>query len=259
VLKCPSCKSERVRRSHRYIEDGPWRSAFYQVYRCRNCNTRFYRVNGGLVIGAAVTGGFVLTIALALLAGAMYGLMPGPEQSGSSSTAESAEQRLENWSSPLALDPTLQANAESGDAMAQFRLGMAYLKGEGVDRDAQLAMKWIGKAAEQGYSEAQYRLGAMHHSGRGALQSFPLAFKWFERAAQQNHAGAQYSLGVMYRSGQGVGVDKSTAYVWFNLAASQGHERAGEARDSLLPALSPEQVLAAQRLAQEWRPAAPRK
>ena len=96
----------------------------------------------------------------------------------------------------------------------------------------------------------------MHHAGRGALQSFPLALKWFEQAAQQNHAEAQYSLGAMYRNGQGVAVDKSKAYIWFNLAAAQGHERAGEARDNLLPALTPEQVLAAQKAAQEWRPAA---
>jgi hypothetical protein len=91
------------------------------------------------------------------------------------------------------------------------------------------------------------------------LQSFPAAFKWFELAAQQNHAEAQYSLGVMYRTGQGVPIDKSKAYVWFNLSAAQGHPRAREARDSLLPALAPEQILAAQRAAQDWRPGKPLK
>lgn len=201
----------------------------------------------------------MLTVVLAVLVGGIYGLLPAAEQLASPSATEVAEQSLENPNSPFALDPTLQADAEKGDAKAQFRLGLAYLDGQGVDRDAPLAMKWIGKAAEQGYSEAQYKLGAMHHSGRGALQSFPLAFKWFEQAAQQNHADAQYSLGVMYRNGQGVEMDKSNAYVWFNLAASQGHERAREARDNLLPALSPEQVLEAQRLAQEWQPGAPKK
>ena len=58
----------------------------------------------------------------------------------------------------------------------------------------------------------------------------------------------------MYRNGQGMGVDKSKAYIWFNLSAAQGHERAREARDNILPALTPEQVLAAQRAAHEWRP-----
>ncbi|MCU0940680.1 MAG: sel1 repeat family protein, partial [Burkholderiaceae bacterium] len=135
------------------------------------------------------------------------------------------------------------------------RLGMAYLNPQGgAEPDPALALKWIQRAADQGYADAQYALGAVHHAGRGALQSFPVAVKWFELAAQQNHADAQYSLGVMYRTGQGVPVDKSKAYIWFNLSAAQGHPRAREARDSLLTSLSPDQVLAAQRTAQEWRP-----
>jgi len=60
--------------------------------------------------------------------------------------------------------------------------------------------------------------------------------------------------GVLGGRGQGIAVDKSKAYIWFNLAAAKGHERAREARDNLLPALTAEQVLAAQRAAQEWRP-----
>jgi TPR repeat protein len=124
-----------------------------------------------------------------------------------------------------------------------------------VQRDPALARKWIERAAQQQYADAQYALGAMHHAGRGALQSFPVAFKWFELAAQQQHTEAQYSLGVMYRNGQGIPVDKSKAYIWFNLAAAHGHERAREARDSLLSTLTPEQILAAQRAAQEWQAA----
>jgi hypothetical protein len=155
----------------------------------------------------------------------------------------------------VTIDLALAAAAEDGDPKAQLRLGMAYLNPQGgAEPDPALALKWIQRAADQGYADAQYALGAVHHAGRGALQSFPIAFKWFELAAQQNHADAQHSLGVMYRTGQGVPVDKSKAYIWFNLSAAQGHPRAREARDSLLSSLSPEQVLAAQRAAQEWRP-----
>lgn len=198
-----------------------------------------------------------MAIAFALLFWGLNGLLPPPsEPEESAPPTEAVERPPDLARAPVAGDPALLADAEGGDAKAQFRLGMAYLKGDGVDRDGPLALKWIQKAAEQGFGDAEYTLGAMHHAGRGALQSYPLAFKWFERAAQQNHAEAQYSLGVLYRNGQGVAIDKSKSYVWFNLAASQGHERAREARDSLLPALSPEQVLDAQRAAQEWQPAA---
>lgn len=255
-MKCPSCQSERLRRSRYRPEDGLWRSIFYTAYRCRDCGKRFQHLTRGLLLGAAVAAVLGLTFAFGWV---VAGLRDAPvlsiEPIASAPPAEANERPAESAAAPLnTAEIALAASAEAGDATAQFQLGMAYYKGAGVERDAALAMKWIQKAAEQGHAQAQYTLGAMHHAGRGALQSFPLALKWFEQAAQQNHAEAQYSLGAMYRSGQGVPVDKSKAYIWFNLAAAQGHERAGEARDNLIPALTPEQVLAAQRAAQDWRP-----
>jgi TPR repeat protein len=94
----------------------------------------------------------------------------------------------------------------------------------------------------------------MYLAGRGALQNFESAYEWFEKAAQQNHAESQYRLGIMYRSGHAVPLDKARAYFWFNLAAAQGHERAAEARDNLLSALTSEQIARVQREAQAWKP-----
>ena len=256
-MKCPSCHSEHLRRSRHRPEDGLWRSIFFTAYRCRDCGKRFQHLTRGLLLGVAVVAVLTLTFAAGWLVASLQDPQSAPiEPMASAPPSESNERLAEGAATPLnTAEIALAASAEAGDPKAQFQLGMAYYKGAGVERDAGLAMKWIQKAAEQGYAQAQYTLGAMHHAGRGALQSFPLALKWFEQAAQQNHAEAQYSLGAMYRSGQGVPVDKSKAYIWFNLAAAQGHERAGEARDNLLPALTPEQVLAAQRAAEEWRPA----
>jgi len=257
-VKCPYCQSERVRRSRFRPEDGLWRSIFYSAYRCRSCSERFQVLTRGLLLGATVTALLASTFALGWLIGGLNGLPPPTAESVAAPAPEVLERPAEQQPTTLTAELELAARAESGDAKAQYQLGMAHFKGAGVERDLQLALKWIEKAAEQSYGEAQYALGAMYHSGRGALQSFPLAHKWFERAAQQNHAEAQFSLGVMYRNGQGIPVDKSKAYIWFNLAAAQGHERAREARDNVLPALTPEQVLAAQKAAQEWRPVAER-
>ena len=256
-MNCPSCQSDRLRRSRFRPEDGLWRSIFYTAYRCRACGKRFHQLTRGPLLGAAVVAAFAATFATGWLVASFQGLPPAAvEPLASAPQPEVIERPAANSPAPInSAELALAADAESGDPRAQFRLGMTYHKGAGVERDPALALKWIQKAADQGYSQAQYTLGAMHHAGRGALQSFPLALKWFEQAAQRNHAEAQYSLGAMYRSGQGVPVDKSKAYIWFNLAAAQGHERAGEARDNLLPALTPEQVLAAQKAAQEWRPA----
>ena len=42
--------------------------------------------------------------------------------------------------------------AERGDAKAQYSLGVAYFKGEGVQKNYTEAVKWSLKAAEQGLS-----------------------------------------------------------------------------------------------------------
>lgn len=254
---CPSCQSARIRRSRFRPEDGIWRSIFYTAYRCRDCGKRFQMLTRGLLLGTAIVTALAATFSLGWLFATGNGNPRATAPAvAAAPAAEVAERPAEATPVPVSTaELAMAAEAEGGDPRAQLRLGMAYFKGAGVERDPVLALKWIQKAADQGYAQAQYTLGAMHHAGRGALQSFPLAFRWFELAAQQNHAEAQYSLGSMYRNGQGVPVDKSKAYVWFNLAAAQGNERAGEARDNLLPALTPEQVLAAQKAAQEWRPA----
>ena len=50
-------------------------------------------------------------------------------------------------------------SAEAGDARAQFNLGVLYLTGRGVERDAAKALEWHLKAAAQGLPEAEHGLG----------------------------------------------------------------------------------------------------
>jgi hypothetical protein len=260
-MKCPACQSSDVRASRFRPEDGLWRSIFYGAYRCRECGRRFERLTRAPLLAGIATGAVASSFALGFFAGGLRAERLAPAQAprlDPEAPQVTTMRDLEDSAVLPAADLALAARAEAGDPKAQLQFGVAYLKGDGVERDPAAAIKWISKAADQGLVEAQYALGAMYHAGRGALQSFPLAFKWFELAAQQNHAEAQFSLGVMYRMGQGVPADKPKAYTWFNLAAAQGHERAREARDNLLPSLTPEQVLAAQRAAQEWRPATDR-
>jgi len=260
--KCPSCQSGNLRRSRHRPDDGVWRSLFYTAFRCRDCGQRFQLLTSGVLLGIVVVGALAATFGAGFAAGSLGGFQPPRVEPvvSSSAAAYVQDSEVDGTSPPVTIDLALAAAAEDGDPKAQLRLGMAYLKPHGGgEPEPALALKWIQRAADRGYADAQYALGAMHHAGHGALQSFPAAFKWFELAAQQNHAEAQYSLGVMHRTGQGVPVDKSKAYIWFNLSAAQGHTRAREARDNLLSALTPEQVLAAQNAAQQWRPGTPLK
>ena len=83
------------------------------------------------------------------------------------------------------LDPLLDTRrlAEAGDAHAQFELGEAYHKGEGVPQDYAEALNWYRNAAEQSHLYAITNLGDMFESGEGVAQDHLEAFHWYRRAA----------------------------------------------------------------------------
>src|SRR4051794_16947756 len=69
--------------------------------------------------------------------------------------------------------------AQAGDAEGQFRLGLAYARGEGVIRSVGDAVVWLRAAAEQGHAEAQYNLALAYlHGG----QSDAGISEWYRRA-----------------------------------------------------------------------------
>lgn len=53
---------------------------------------------------------------------------------------------------------SIRKAAEEGNAYAQYKLGLRYEKGDGVDRDRDEAIKWFRRAAEQGLVDAQIQL-----------------------------------------------------------------------------------------------------
>lgn len=61
------------------------------------------------------------------------------------------------------------------------------------DRDAE-AIEWYKKAAETGNSEAQYRVGIAYADGIGVEESRDEAIKWLTLAVEQNHFLAKFRL-----------------------------------------------------------------
>lgn len=85
--------------------------------------------------------------------------------------------------------------AEAGDARAQFYLGYAYLRGEGVARDESRAFHWYGRAARNGIADAQYQLGLMYELGIGVLPDQAEADYWYGRAVGQGFCPGELSAG----------------------------------------------------------------
>jgi TPR repeat protein len=117
----------------------------------------------------------------------------------------------------------IRAQAERGDADAQYRLGRMCAKGEGVPQDYRLAVEWFRKAAEQGNANGQNAMGTMYASGTGVPQDHVQAIAWYRKAAEQGEMMAQGNLGVMYDTGRGVPQDFVQAAEWYRKAAEQGY------------------------------------
>ena len=116
--------------------------------------------------------------------------------------------------------------AESGDAIAQCRLGEIFFFGEGQPQDYEKAAYWYQKAALQGIAIAQFNLGLYYFKGVGVSQNYEKAVYWYQKAAEQGDKDAQFNLGLCYHNGNGVPQNYEDACIWFQKAAKQGHVKA---------------------------------
>ncbi|MGC1497776.1 MAG: tetratricopeptide repeat protein [Sulfitobacter sp.] len=151
------------------------------------------------------------------------------------------------------------AAAQSGQADAQYALGLVYHEGQGVLQDYAEAAHWFERAADKGHAAAQNHLARYRYEGLGgpkdanaALSLFekaaesgdpqfvydlalvsetdpntlPRAVELYTQAAEAGHAGASVSLGVLYQDGKGVIQDFARARALYEGPANAGHARA---------------------------------
>jgi len=111
-----------------------------------------------------------------------------------------------------------RADADKGDADAQFNLGQAYKLGRGVPADVGTAQSWFEKAARQGHGQAQAQMGLiLFHKGEHAK-----AMPWIRKGADMGDPRAQYYLGIALFNGDLAKKDWPRAYAMMHLAAAQG-------------------------------------
>ena len=106
------------------------------------------------------------------------------------------------------------------------KMGLFYMNGLGVDRDEDMAVEWLNKAAAQHHAQAQYNLG-IHYAKFSDKEAQRLAVKWLNEAAKQDYADAQFNLAQLYLNPhhpasreQGAG---RRAIFLLTRAAAQGH------------------------------------
>ena len=117
----------------------------------------------------------------------------------------------------------LKRDARLGHAKAQNKLGAAYMRGEGVPRDAGEGIKWFKRAAEQGMVAAQHNLAIFYQQGtEGLVKDEAEAAKWYRLAAEQGDADAQCGLANLLLFGKGVPQDEAQAIKWLRVSAESG-------------------------------------
>lgn len=127
------------------------------------------------------------------------------------------------------------AQAEAGNARAQFLLAIKYETGTDVAKDLARAADLYERAARQGLADAQFKLATMLEAGRGRSAD-PVAVElWYRAAARQAHAPAQFNLGVLLMNKARSDDDAAQAISWLMRA-----DRAGLAAARTLIAELPE-------------------
>lgn len=80
------------------------------------------------------------------------------------------------------------ALAEQGYPLAECQVGYFYLKGLGVEQNAEQAFYWTQRAAVHGDWDGQYNLASFYEEGVGVARDPALARHWYRQAALQKHA-----------------------------------------------------------------------
>jgi localization factor PodJL len=116
----------------------------------------------------------------------------------------------------------LTAAANQGQAVAQYRLGTLYERGQGVPADGAKAAHWYQASAGQGNRKAMHNLAVAYASGSIGKKNMPEAARWFAKAAALGLSDSQFNLAVLYERGDGVPQSLLDAFKWYSIAATSG-------------------------------------
>lgn len=138
----------------------------------------------------------------------------------------------------------------AGTAQADFNDGVvAYVGGD--YESSYNTMISIAKTDEK-HALAQYYLGVMYLKGQGVQKNSEEAGNWFRKAAENRLPQAQYQLANLYKEGDGVPRDFEFAYIWYSVGAAHNHQLSKNAVDTARAKLSESELAAADKMITEF-------
>jgi TPR repeat protein len=118
--------------------------------------------------------------------------------------------------------PAAPSGVETGDPEAQFRLGVAYFRGDGVEQDQAKGVELINQAAGAGYAEAMAGMGYLYMAGEGVDKDETKALMWLRKAAAAGSLKAKGNLGVLLRTGKNIQLSNDESLRMLHEAADGG-------------------------------------
>jgi localization factor PodJL len=148
----------------------------------------------------------------------------------------------------------LRDSAEEGVRDSQFKVGLAYARGLGVEKDYVEAYKWLDVAARAGDPQAGSRRDALAKvmEAGDVDEGSAAALIWFLTSAEEGVRDSQFTIGLAYARGHGLDKDYVEAYKWLDLAARSGDPQAGSRRDALAKVMAPGDIDKAREAASAW-------
>lgn len=112
------------------------------------------------------------------------------------------------------------AEAEAGNPIGEFMLGVMAEQGFGQAKDPEQAVSWYTSAADKGMASAAFNLSRFYEHGQGIEKDVSKAHAYLMQAAEGGHGKAMHNLGRLYE-GDALGApDLAEALKWYSAAAT---------------------------------------
>jgi TPR repeat protein len=112
--------------------------------------------------------------------------------------------------------------AHAGSVRAQAEIGRSFVEARGVERNPELAEKWLTLSAQGNDPLGQRLLADFHFNGEKGAPNRSIAEEWYARAARQGESYAQDMLSWMLTESDHRKPDYAEARQWALKAAEQG-------------------------------------
>ena len=89
---------------------------------------------------------------------------------------DTGEKNAEQWFEKALTQFLEREKTEEKNTYIHYRIGKMYAKGEGTEKDYDMAALWLGKAASKHHKYAEYTLAGLFYRGQGVEQNYIRAY-----------------------------------------------------------------------------------